>query len=345
VSGRRFPSGFLIRDTYTIVRHLGSGAFGDVYLARHRYMGLQALKVFPLEGHNDALEEAYLLTKLSHPNIVRMFEANEFKDGTQHFGYFSMEYVEEGTLSDYLGSTAFNMDARVNIARGFTSGLAFAHAQRPPIIHRDISPSNVLVSKEDGHAIGKIGDFGLAKPVDTALMLASAAGKYVYMSPESFLGKHYPASDVYSAGIVIFEMITGSHPFQLTLKQDMAPQELAAIVRHSRTKPVPTASNINPDLGREWNEFFRRVLAHDFEERPHDANSLCELLEGTLHRNSRTRIGDEVKQIIEEAMRLSQQIETLDKAIALLDGVCAREHAIASEYGETLALWKKGIVM
>ena len=61
------------------MRHLGSGAFGDVYLSRHRYMGLQALKVFSRQDGTDALEEAYLLTKLSHPNIVRVFEANEFE--------------------------------------------------------------------------------------------------------------------------------------------------------------------------------------------------------------------------------------------------------------------------
>lgn len=92
----RLQSGELIRETYTVVRHLGSGAFGDVYLARHRYMGLQALKVFPRKDEVDALEEAYLLAKLSHPKIVRMFEANEFDRAGETLGYFSMEYVEGG---------------------------------------------------------------------------------------------------------------------------------------------------------------------------------------------------------------------------------------------------------
>src|SRR5438105_3389154 len=72
------PNGELIHDTYSIVRYLGGGAFGDVYLARHRYMGIQAMKVFGLDKKESALDEAFILAKLFHPSIVRMFEANTF---------------------------------------------------------------------------------------------------------------------------------------------------------------------------------------------------------------------------------------------------------------------------
>src|ERR1035438_10603244 len=102
----------LVRDTHTIVHHLGSGAFGDVYLSRHRYMGLQAMKVFGFSEGTEALEEAYLLTKLGHPNIVRMFEANDFERAGVRYGYFTMEYVEGGTLdrkSTRLNSSHFGI--------------------------------------------------------------------------------------------------------------------------------------------------------------------------------------------------------------------------------------------
>src|SRR5437016_2821752 len=97
----KLPAGFVVRDTYTIVRYLGSGAFGDVYLARHRYMGLQALKVFQMANGSDLLQEAFILARIGHPNIIRVFEANDFTMNSQTYQYFSMEYVPGGTLANY----------------------------------------------------------------------------------------------------------------------------------------------------------------------------------------------------------------------------------------------------
>ena len=125
-------AGLIVRDTYTIVRHLGSGAFADVYLARHRYMGVQALKVFIRQEGCDALEEAYLLAKLGHPNVVRMFEANEFESDGQRLGYFSMEYVGGGTLLEYLNPD-MPLGERLGLGRNLLTGLSFAHQQSPPV--------------------------------------------------------------------------------------------------------------------------------------------------------------------------------------------------------------------
>ena len=174
----RQTSGQIIRDTYAVVRHLGSGAFGDVYLARHRYMGLQAMKVFPRNDGVDALEEAYLLAKLSHSNIVRMFEANEFEWEGERFGYFSMEYVEGGTLLSVI-LTDLSLDARIGLAKDILAGLAFAHSQVPPIIHRDISPRRTFSLRNHKIVcVRRSVDFGLAKHVDRQSLVASAAGKY-----------------------------------------------------------------------------------------------------------------------------------------------------------------------
>ena len=108
-----------------------------------------------------------MLTRLSHPNIVRMFEANEFQTEQQSYGYFTMEYVEGGTLADYK-SAKTSLASRLNLAEGILHGLAHAHAQSSPIIHRDISPSNILVDVSQSEPVAKIGDFGLAKHLDTA---------------------------------------------------------------------------------------------------------------------------------------------------------------------------------
>ena len=125
-----------------------------------------------------------------------MFEANDFERRGTKFGYFTMEYVDGGTLLDSIADESLDLKSRIDLGRGIVAGLAHAHSQDPPVIHRDISPSNILLNREQDKVTAKISDFGLAKHVDNASLLASAAGKYVYMAPESFLGVHSTATDV-----------------------------------------------------------------------------------------------------------------------------------------------------
>lgn len=339
----RLNSGQLIRDTYSVVRHVGSGAFGDVYLARHRYMGLQAMKVFPRKEGSDALEEAYLLTKLSHPNIVRMFEANEFQVEGESYGYFTMEYVEGGTLGGYIGTTS-SFASMVHLASGLLSGIAYAHSQDPPIIHRDISPSNVLVDVLKSGPAAKISDFGLAKHVNTESLMASAAGKYLYMAPESFLDIHTTATDVYSVGIVLFELFTGEHPFKFALSGAATNADVAAIVRKSRTQTVPDVCQLNAGLDANWNSFFAAALAHNYEDRPKDARNLLELFNTLVVPKNISNISTDVQAMVSRAKELSSQISTLDEAIELLETACTQDSVVGSEYAELLSLWKRGIV-
>jgi len=340
--------GQVIRDTYSIVKPLGSGAFGDVYLARHRYMGLQALKVFRRNEGVDALEEAYLLTKLSHPNIVRMFEANEFELGGQRFGYFSMDYVEGGSLMNLSGAS-LEFDQRFALGQGMLEGLAFAHSQSPPVIHRDVSPSNVLVEKTASGLRAKVSDFGLAKHVDSKSLMASAAGKYLYMAPESFLNIHVTASDVYSAAIVLYQMFTGQHPFGVKLSASADAKEIAAVVRQSRLQSVPDVTGSSNWLDAWWNAFFRAALAHDYEARPRSATELLQLY---LSRTGQRKLepasapgGENIDGMITEAKQLALQAETLDAAIELLERACHSNPEARSKYSELLLLWKRGIVL
>jgi serine/threonine-protein kinase len=343
---QRLAAGQIIRDTYTIVKHLGSGAFGDVYLARHRYMGLQAMKIFVRNDAADALEEAYLLTKLSHPNIVRMFEANEFVHEGQRFGYFSMEHVDGGCLLDAMhGGLTF--EQRIDLGDDILSGLAFAHAQFPPIIHRDISPSNVLVEKSRDRFSAKVSDFGLAKHVDSESMMASAAGKYLYMAPENFLGVHSTATDVYAAAMVLFELLAGCHPFKVSLASSATSVEVAAVVRQSRTQSIPDVREACASLDERWNDLFRVSLAHDYDERPANANALLMLYRSLTLREMPSvehHVGENVSEMVSCAQRLAQQAETLDDAIGMLQKACNCSRSMKDRYSELLSLWKRGIV-
>ncbi|HKV90943.1 MAG TPA: serine/threonine-protein kinase [Candidatus Angelobacter sp.] len=340
--------GEIVRDTYTIVRHLGSGAFGDVYLARHRYMGLQALKVFVRQEGSDALEEAYLLARLGHPNIVRMFEANEFELNGQKLGYFSMEYVAGGTLLALLDAE-LSLDDRISLGKDLLVGLSFAHEQSPPIIHRDVCPTNILVEKSGGGHIAKISDFGLAKHVDKDSLLASSAGKYLYMAPESFLGIHSTATDVYSAGLVIFQLLTGSHPFRITLWPSSSPAEIAAMVRESRNRIVPDVTEACKSLSSAWNDFFRAALARDYEDRPATAGMLlqayCSIARLPSPKPPHNEATAEAGELALQAKDLAQQTETLPEAIGLLERACEADPGVAAEYGALLSLWKRGIVL
>ncbi len=343
----QFAAGELIRDTYTIVRHLGSGAFGDVYLARHRYMGLQALKVFPRKDGSDALEEAYLLTKLSHPNIVRVFEANEFEREGETYGYFSMEYVEGGTLLATIDGD-LPIDTRIRLGKDILAGLAFAHSQLPPIIHRDISPTNILIDNSNARLCAKISDFGLAKHVDPESLIASAGGKYLYMAPESFLGTHSTATDVYSAAIVLFELFTGRHPFRVALSASATAAEIASVVRKSRSQSVPSVSDFCPDLSSRWDGLFEKALAHDYEERPPTAQDfLTQFLAasepGAISTPAATP--EDVSVMVTEAKRLAEQADTLNDAIETLERACHLDPSIRGRYSEMLSLWKRGIVL
>jgi eukaryotic-like serine/threonine-protein kinase len=340
-------AGLIIRDTYTIVRRLGSGAFGDVYLARHRYMGLQALKVFVRQEGSDALEEAYLLAKLSHPNIVRIFEANEF-EGQQKLGYFSMEHVAGGSLLGFItANTSFQ--ERIDLGKDFLAGLAFAHEQSPPVIHRDICPTNILVDTSVGRRVAKISDFGLAKHVDKDSLLASAAGKYLYMAPESFLGLHSTATDVYSAGLVIFQLLTGIHPFRVSLSASATPDEIAAMVRKSRTQSVPDVREVSDSLDPRWNDLFQTALASNSDERPATAGELLQQyrsIADPYHSKPITNHQqEEVNALIEQAKGLALQADTIPEAISILERACNADAEVAARYAELLSLWKRGIVL
>ena len=206
----------VLGNRYEILRKIGDGGMAFVYQARDKLLNrIVAVKVLRPEFVDDQeflvkfKREAEAVASLSHPNIVNVYDVGE--DGKVH--YIVMEYVDgqnlkeiiqdEGSLEEYTA---------LDIAKQIARALSAAH--RNGIIHRDIKPHNILISK-DGRQV-KVSDFGIAKAVSSSTMtnMGSVIGSVHYISPEQAKGKHLTSNaDLYSLGIVLYEMIIGRVPF------------------------------------------------------------------------------------------------------------------------------------
>jgi eukaryotic-like serine/threonine-protein kinase len=341
------PNNFVVRETYTIIRYVGSGAFGDVYQIRHRYMGIQAMKALPNLKSDDPFSEAFILTRIGHPNIIRVFEANQFEWKGLTYPYFTMEYIPSGTLAEYVEQKSPEKTVREKMCLEIASGLSIAHSQTPSIIHRDLSPWNIMVATEHNQPTIKITDFGLAKSVDLTTRLASAAGNFFYMPPEAFWGHESTASDVFSAALVMFELMTGQHAFPVDVPQSATEEERVKLVRSSRHRGPQRASKLNRELGAAWDAFFEGTLERDAAKRIQSGREmetrLKELLSSDTEKARIPALGDP-NAILEEALRWSKQAVSLPRAISLMEEACSLSEPIREQYQPLLELWKRGIV-
>jgi eukaryotic-like serine/threonine-protein kinase len=210
---------------YVLIQKLGAGGIGEVWKARDtRLNRVVALKFIAAERPGsspmrDLLREARAASALNHPNIVTIFEVGEGADSA----YLAMEFVEGETLRSRLKRPPVPAEEALEIAQQILAGLAAAH--RNGIVHRDLKPENIML-RLDG--LVKLMDFGLAKVIPWAESSAAApasastatdsgaiVGTLTYMSPEQARGHPVTAaSDVFSFGIVFYELLTGEHPFQ-----------------------------------------------------------------------------------------------------------------------------------
>jgi len=200
---------------YEIVRELGRGGMGVVYLARDSVLEREvAYKVLPegLRGNPNALKnflrEAKAAAQLNHPNIVTVYDAGE----SEHGFYMAMELVEGTTLKEILRQRgAVSANAAAYILRQMASALAYAHGRK--VVHRDVKTANTMWTTEK-HV--KIMDFGLAKLMEEVRNATTMiSGTPFYMSPEQTLGRDVDhRTDLYSLGVTIFELVTGELPFQ-----------------------------------------------------------------------------------------------------------------------------------
>ncbi len=267
--------GDLINSTYEVQFFIGQGSFGEVYRVKHKYLGLQVLKVLKevLSEQTDIktlVQEAKILSTLTHNNIVRVFEANEFTLNDKVYHYISMEFVSGENLTQRL----FRFDRLplkevLSIQIDLISGLKFLHEQNPLIIHRDINTDNLLLSYEENKIIGKLSDFGLAQTINPLSKIANTAGRYLYFAPECFWNTYLPSSDVFSAGLVFYKMITGVQPWSYnfdSIDQDDFEQISNVIISARKEKPL-NPSQYNSQCSEQLDSIILKAISLNLEDR------------------------------------------------------------------------------
>ncbi len=263
---------------YTIVDLLGRGGMGEVFLAKDPALNRQvAIKLLPLDCTRDEhrlrrfLTEAQAASALNHPNILTVYQLGDY-DGLQ---FIVTELVEGETVRELISRAPLELSQIIDVAIQITSALAAAH--KAGIVHRDIKPENLMV-RPDGYV--KVLDFGLAKLAEQTelvsdtprrdnpnLSSALLMGTIRYMSPEQARGRHLDArTDIYSLGVVLYEMIAGRPPFENRDRQEL----VRSIIE---TKPIALKS-YRGDIPAALNGILDKALRKDREQRYQSAESL-----------------------------------------------------------------------
>jgi serine/threonine protein kinase len=247
-------------DGYEVISRIGVGGMGDVYLARDTKLGRRAALKLVRAGMDSAdlvsrfRHEERILASLNHPNIAQLFGAGLAAGGTP---YFAMEYVEGRRIDEYCRAKALSTHARLELFRKVCAAVHYAHQRL--VIHRDLKPSNILVTAEGEP---KLLDFGIAKLIEgndaLTQMQTLATGVMTpdYASPEQVRGEAMTtATDVYSLGVLLYELLTGQRPYRLKTR---SPDEIARAITGqeperpstaiARSEGNPTAQIPNPKL-------------------------------------------------------------------------------------------------
>ncbi len=276
-------SGAIIDGRYRLTEKLGEGGMGSVYKVEHVRMGkVLALKVLRPDIAVDKKikqrfqQEARVVSKLSHPNTIQVFDFGELEDGSL---YIAMEYVSGRDLAWMLRSHGSLPERRAtSIVTQVLASLSEAHEQN--IIHRDIKPANVmLVKRKDGEDLVKVLDFGIAKLTEDENRkhitgVADLLGTPAFMSPEQARGEDLDArSDLYSVGAMLFELVTGRGPF-------VGPSVMSIVTQHLTEDP-PRFEDVAPDkyLSGALEQVVRKALAKRREDRFASAEQMGAALE------------------------------------------------------------------
>jgi eukaryotic-like serine/threonine-protein kinase len=256
---------------YEIVGELGQGAMGVVYKATDPLIDrIVAIKTITLSLAQEEREEyearfyqeAKAAGRLSHPNIVTIFDVGRSGD----IAYIAMEFLQGRELRDILNDEKLlPVDQVLDIVAQVALGLAYAHEHG--IIHRDVKPSNIMVLR-DGHA--KITDFGIARMASASVRTQTGMvlGSPKYMSPEQVMGKLTDQrSDIFSLGVMLYEMLTGQPPF--------TGENVNAIMYQTLNAIPPSPSSINPAVPDMLNFIVAKALAKDLENRYQNARDLA----------------------------------------------------------------------
>jgi serine/threonine protein kinase/osmotically-inducible protein OsmY len=247
---------------YQIIRKLGEGSYGIVYLADELALDRQvALKIVRLEhlmsptvaqAFND---EARLVAKLDHPHVVPIYSLEKEELGGQLCHYIVMPYMEEGDLQTVLSRGGQDLKQKLRWMCQIADGLAYAHQHM--IMHRDLKPQNIFVRHQDV----RIGDFSLARVSGSTREMSGLQGTVAYMSPEQIQGGCADfRSDIYALGVTYYQMLTGDLPYDTEETEAMFWQHVKA--------PVPSARAVNPEVPHALDCLVQRMMAKNPASRP-----------------------------------------------------------------------------
>ena len=248
----------IIPTGYTISHLIGSGQTSHVYYANHYSLGHIALKMMRPEAKGKYplvsmfTNEVQLTRRLQHPNIIKAFDGKPTEPGA----YLALEYCAGGTLDEYLTASDGKLELKISfrLIKQISSGLAFSHSRG--ILHRDVKPANVLLTS--GHE-AKLADFGTGIYIQEA-SAKERVGTAFYMAPELFQGeKPTVQSDIYSLGILSYELITGVRPFVGRSQEEI-------MLAHLRQIPI-SPSNYRKDLDQKVINVIMKSLSRSPKKR------------------------------------------------------------------------------
>ena len=256
---------------YEIVTQVGSGGMATVYQAYHERLDRHvAIKIMhDIFVQDDTFlerfqREARIVARLEHPHIVPVYDYDEFEGQP----YLVMKFIEGGTLKRRLIKRGITLDEIKSVMTMLAEALTYAHEKG--VLHRDIKPSNILIDERD---LPYISDFGLARILqvgDSTISHDMMLGTPFYISPEQARGERdlTPATDVYSFGIILYELLVGQAPF-------LADNSYAIVHEHIYTPPTPP-SQINPDLSETVDAVLQKALAKEPTQRYQSATALMD---------------------------------------------------------------------
>jgi len=260
-----------IIGNYRIIRKIGEGGMGTVFLAKDLTLEREvALKIInPTFASNSRLMarfkiEAIAQARLNHPNVITIFSFEQVGD----LYFIVMEYIEGESLKDIIKKKKLTPEKALHIFRQVLNAIEFAH--RKGIIHRDIKPGNIIITRD---WIARIGDFGIAKieGVEGLTREGTSLGTPLYSSPEQILGKNVDLrTDIYSLGVVLFEMLTGRPPF---ISEKGSEYEIQKA--HIEQLP-PRPSSINPLIPYKMDKIILKCLEKEPEKRYETVSELLQ---------------------------------------------------------------------